>query len=117
MGRRKKPGTAPAQTSSRFRLKVQAIAFVHAVDVVPKQWHAWFWDAIAEGAPFTWGDNDYSIISMASFINWCERRIEPYEVDEKSPVSAEDLNAFYTRLRALGNLWLDMECKTFPSLK
>lgn len=117
MARRKKPGNAPAKTSSRFKLKVQSIPFVQAVDVVPKQWHDWFWNVIADGAPFTWGDNDYSIISMSSFINWCERCIEPYEIDENSPVSTEDLNAFYTRLRSLGNLWLDMECKAFPALK
>jgi len=88
MGRKRKSVAATPPTSSRFRLKVQSIPFVQAVDVVPKQWHSWFWNVIADGAPFTWGDNDYSIISMPSFINWCERCIEPEEVDENSPVSA-----------------------------
>ncbi len=108
MGRKKKSATLKQPNKSK--LNVHAIAFVQVSDLVPQSWYDWFWEVIADGAPFTWGDNDYSIIAVSSFINWCERVIDP---EEEGMPPKEDLDIFYRRLRSLGNLWLDMECKTF----
>ena len=32
--------------------------FVAATSLVPRGWDKWFWAAISENAPFSWGDKD-----------------------------------------------------------
>lgn len=109
MGRKKKVIKQTDQPLKKEpQIPVYSIEFIQISDVVPQEWFSWFWEVIADGAPFTWGDNDYSIIAIADFINWCERVLDPDE--EGIPPQAE-LDAFYKKLRSFNNTWLDLECK------
>lgn len=111
MARRKK-ATTTKKTTKRFRLKVYTAAYMHLTDVVPSMWHDWFFDLVADTADFTWGTNDVSLIQADSFLNYCERILVPLEADEEEGhLPQQDITDFLTRLRSLGNLYIDMECK------
>ena len=43
--------------------------FVPATALIPRSWDSWFWGAISENAPFTWGDNNLSLVDFPSFMN------------------------------------------------
>lgn len=50
--------------------------------IVPQEAHEWFFEALSENAPFTWGDNDRSMISAPRFL------IRALEIFEASGVEA-----------------------------
>ena len=36
----------------------------------PEDWKPWIFDAISDNAPFSWGDNDHTLISADRFEDW-----------------------------------------------
>ena len=55
---------------------VESCDFVPATALIPRGWDAWFWEAISENAPFSWGDNNRSLVDFRSFINHAEEALE-----------------------------------------
>ncbi len=47
---------------------IETCEFVPATSLVPRSWGSWFWSQFSEGAPFTWGDNNRSLVDFESFI-------------------------------------------------
>ena len=47
---------------------IETCEFVPATSLVPRNWASWFWSAFSENAPFTWGDNNRSLVDFESFI-------------------------------------------------
>ena len=47
---------------------IETCEFVPATKLVPRSWDSWFWEAFSENAPFTWGDNNRSLVDFESFI-------------------------------------------------
>ena len=77
----------------------QSCEFISATDVVPKSWDSWFWALISENAPFSWGDNDRSLIAACAFADHCQQRLD----DSLSSTR------FLNRVRALGDMYIDLE--------
>jgi len=84
---------------SKKKLKVQACDFVSATDLVPRSWSAWFWEAISENAPFSWGDNNRSLVTASDFARHCETRLD----------DSPRVKRFLARVRALGETYVDLE--------
>lgn len=78
---------------------VQACQFVSASDLVPKRWCSWFWGKISENAPFSWGDNNRSLVTASCFADHCQQRLDD------SPASQK----FLAKVRALGEMYIDLE--------
>jgi hypothetical protein len=53
-------------------MKTYSLNYVHAVDIIPKDWNHWFWGALNESSTTTFGDNDYSIVSAERFLDEVE---------------------------------------------
>ena len=47
---------------------IETCEFVPATSLVPRSWGPWFWSQFSENAPFTWGDNNRSLVGFESFI-------------------------------------------------
>ena len=47
---------------------VETCKFVPATSLVPRSWDSWFWAPFSENAPFTWGNNNRSMVDFESFI-------------------------------------------------
>lgn len=47
---------------------IETCEFVPATSLVPRRWDSWFWAAFSENAPFTWGDNNRSLVDFESFV-------------------------------------------------
>lgn len=48
---------------------IETCEFVPATSLVPRSWDSWFWSAFSENAPFTWGDNNRSLVDFRSFMD------------------------------------------------
>jgi len=65
------------------KVKVETCKFVCASDLVPKRWREWFWETISHNAPFSWGDNNRTLVDAVTFHDHCGNRIlgEGYVAD------------------------------------
>ena len=55
---------------------VESCDFVPATSLIPRGWDSWFWEAISENAPFTWGDNNRSLVDFPSFMQHVTARFD-----------------------------------------
>lgn len=103
---KKKPGRAAKPSKPQFPIKT--CQFVEANELVPPDWTPWFWSAVSENAPFTWGDNNRSMITAIDFAIHCEEALEVYAV-ETPKVKSSEVTAFIKMLRSLGDTYIDLE--------
>ena len=58
------------------KIKIQTCQFIPVSSLVPNHWGEWFYAAISDQAPFSWGDNNKSLIDMERFATHCESVLE-----------------------------------------
>lgn len=95
----------PAPDSNALQRKT--CEFVEASDLVPTEWTPWLWSRISEDAPFSWGDNNRSMVCACDFRRHCEDRL--LDASDEEDVPQEDIDQFLERLRELGDLYIDLE--------
>ena len=83
----------------------QACYFVTMSSLVPKSWVDWFYTAISDNAPFSWGDNNRSLVTASSLADHCENRLE----SGSDTTSQSNITKFLNKLRALGETYVDLE--------
>jgi hypothetical protein len=66
---------------------IQTCRFIDVTDLVPKAWRFWFWQLISENAPFSWGDNNRTMVNIGAFINHCKWCLEDCEETSKSAIT------------------------------
>jgi hypothetical protein len=80
--------------------EVTSCKFVAATSLVPRGWDKWFWPEISENAPFSWGDNDHSLVNAQDFADHCERVLRRDR--------SWKIKRFLRRVRAL-KVYIDLE--------
>ena len=86
---------------------VQLIEFLPASAIAPASWQDWFWDTFAQNAPFSWGDNNRTLVTASRFKEHAAARLAP--VVEDGDLTQQELEEFLTRLDKLGELYVDLE--------
>ena len=81
------------------KINVQTCEFVSATDLVPRTWNTWFWGLISENAPFSWGDNNRSMVTACDFAIHCEQRLD----------DSRKVQHFLNKVRKLGDMYIDLE--------
>ena len=79
--------------------KIQTCEFIPVSQIIPPKLSKWFWDLVSEDAPFSWGDNNRSLVTASSFANFCQERLDD------SLKSKKILDKF----RELGEMYIDLE--------
>jgi hypothetical protein len=86
---------------------VRECEFVEASELVPRHWQEWFWSLVSENAPFSWGDNNRTLVTADSFLEHCESRLA--DVVDDQITSQEELDLFFRLLEGLGDTYIDLE--------
>jgi hypothetical protein len=81
--------------------------FVEATELIPSEWDGWFWGKISDNAPFSWGDNNRSMVCACDFRRHCEDQLLDFDDDEGAP--QEEIDQFLEMLGELGELYVDLE--------
>jgi len=87
-------------------MKIETCEFVPVTALVPKKWRNWFYECISNNAPFSWGDNNHSMVDAQTFADHCENRLdEPkdYGITQKA------VNQFISKIRDMGQMYIDLE--------
>ena len=50
--------------------------------ILPPEWRDWVWTAISEGAPFSWGDNNHSLVDPLDFGDHLQDVMEVWKDDD-----------------------------------
>jgi hypothetical protein len=93
-------------------IAVKACLFVELSDLVPSNWEDWFWSAISDSAPFSWGDNNRSLVCASDFKDHAENVISMFSSDYDEDVDAptqHEIDDFINKLNDLGNTYIDLE--------
>jgi hypothetical protein len=90
------------------KLPIQSCKFICVTDIVPKEWTSWFYTAISEGAPFSWGDNNRTMVDAMSFAQHVQQVIDIHDEEE---INKKDLIEFYNTLGILEKkqVYIDLE--------
>jgi hypothetical protein len=86
-------------------------AYVEASSVVPKAWGPWLWSLVSDDAPFTWGDNNRSMVTANRFrehLSCCLDLLDPDELSNMG-VTREELDIYLISLDELGETYIDLE--------
>ena len=77
----------------------KAEVFYELSNIVPPAWTSWFYGRISENAPFSWGDNDRTMVTMERLIEHIERTFDIEEVEEYS-VDCEEWESYIEYLNS-----------------
>ena len=58
------------------KIKVLTCKYVPVTSIVPVQWKEWFFAALSSSAPFSWGDNNLTMVDVERFARQCEIVLE-----------------------------------------
>ena len=102
---------------ARAALEVNGITvckadYVSLSDIVPANFD-WFWDMIdSNSAPFSFGDNNFSMVTGDRFASWLEEIFEYWKfTEEESEVNKEDWDKF------IGSIWMCNDAGIFIDLE
>lgn len=83
--------------------KVQACCFVNASDIIPNEIEREFWRVLSENSPFSWGDNNKSLVCAIDLAHHIR------EIEENFGIPKETLNNILQELESLEETYVDLE--------
>lgn len=86
---------------------IQTCHFVAASKIVPEQWSGWFWEAFSANAPFSWGDNDRTLITARRFAEHAEELEFPGE--ENDATLRREYTHWVGSVYELNYMYIDLE--------
>jgi hypothetical protein len=103
---KKKPSKVVKTGKPSFPIKT--CKFIEVSELIPPEWTSWFWSAVSENAPFTWGENNHSMVSALDFSIHCND-VLVLKAQSTSYVKSSEITAFIKMLESLGNIYIDLE--------
>jgi len=72
-------------------MEIKTVKIVSASSLIPESWvKNGFWEEFSDNAPFSWGGNAFSLISVADFADWAQAIIDGFP-NEKPVILYESL--------------------------
>jgi hypothetical protein len=85
------------------KVEVEMTAFVPASEIIQGEPAGTFWDFFSSGAPFTWGDNNRSMVTASDFL----RHLDACDIENDVPKGW--LLEVRSILEELGEIYVDLE--------
>ena len=95
-------------------LTIETAQFVEVSTIVPDTWKPWFFLHLSENAPFSWGDNDRTLVDAGRFMEHGLEILDFIHSEEEDDVvkHIDDYReAFIDTLKYLEakNIYIDLE--------
>ena len=89
-------------------MNIETCAFVSMSSLIPPHWWDWAFYLISDSAPFSWGDNNRTMVAKHRFHDHCTNRFE--DVVRDGDVSQAELDMFFVKLdKVPDNVYIDLE--------
>jgi hypothetical protein len=84
------------------QVPVRATEFVEVTDLVPIQWHRWFFSQLSESNKITWGDAKRTMITAENLANI----VEEMGINDTTDGAMRE---WLKKVRKLGQMYVDLE--------
>lgn len=88
-------------------MKKQTLEYIELSDLVPESWRDWFYGLISEDAPFSWGDNNRTLVTALRLHDHVYDRIDV--AIEDGVITQEDADKFLKMVEELKQTYIDLE--------
>ena len=102
----KESGKIVYRLGHKRSIPVRVTEFICASEIVPSHWSPWFWEAISQNAPFSWGDNNRTFVTASRFADHCEHAID---IQQGEYPTAGAKREWLKKIRGLGQIYIDLE--------
>ena len=94
----------------RWMRDATTLECIPCTSIVPRTWDDWFWSLISDSAPFSWGDNNRSIVTAERFARHAESCMssDPDLCEYKGTLKRAYRN-WLDDVRKLGDTYIDLE--------
>jgi hypothetical protein len=91
-------------------LQIDTLQSVGVTQIIPKEWEDWIWTGLSDNAPFSWGDNNHSLVDAFSFGDHLDSVLD-YHQDDYEDVIKEYRQAVFDTINYLeaNKIYIDME--------
>jgi hypothetical protein len=82
---------------------LRSTTYINAEDLLPKTWiRNGIWGTLSSDAPFSWGDNDITLVTASRFADHIEDALQD-EVDKST------LTKVLKKIKAQGEVYVNLE--------
>lgn len=91
-------------------LYIDTLKSVGITQIIPDDWKDWIWTDLSDGAPFSWGDNNHSLVDAFSFKDHLDSVLDSQD-EELEEIIKKHLPAITDTLNYLqaNNIYIDLE--------
>jgi hypothetical protein len=91
-------------------LQIDTLQSVGVTQIIPKEWEDWIWTGLSDNAPFSWGDNNHSLVDAFSFGDHLDSVLD-YHQDDYEDVIKEYRQAVFDTINYLeaNKIYIDLE--------
>lgn len=87
------------------KLDIVHLQCVSLTEIVPPNWHEWFFETLSGSSGFTWGTNNFSLVDVDSFLNYCDETFHG-----SGFVNNGTFKAWFKKMQRLPkNVYIDLE--------
>lgn len=92
-------------------LQIDELKSVGVTQIIPEDWGSWIWTDLSDGAPFSWGDNNHSLVDAVSFGDHLHSILEYKDDDELEETIKKHRPAIIDTLNYLeaNKIYIDLE--------
>jgi hypothetical protein len=85
------------------------VELIELSSLMPSGWGGWFSEMLSN-APFSWGDNNRSLITASRLYRYCFDNLEDaYPEEATEEVKEADIHNFLHAIKAMGETYIDLE--------
>ncbi len=99
-----------SRRTDKWAPAVQECEYIPMTALVPRDWESWMWEVISDNAPFSWGDNNRTLVCAGRVADHMEIMLE-----NNSDFCTADgallpkYKAWLRDIRKLGETYIDLE--------
>jgi hypothetical protein len=92
-------------------LQIDTFKSVGVTQIIPDEWETWIWTDLSDGAPFSWGDCNHSLVDAVSFGDHLDSILEYKDDEDLEDIIKEHRPAITDTLNYLhaNNIFIDLE--------
>jgi len=97
------------KTADKISDLINTCDYVDASDIVPKNWKPHFFAKLSEDAPFSWGDNNLTMVTAQRFKDHVENVLDKDDAVGDEVIEYEKFMELLDALEEQG-LYINLEC-------
>jgi hypothetical protein len=92
-------------------LQIDTLKSVGVTQIIPEDWETWIWTDLSDDAPFSWGDNNHSLVDAVSFGDHLDSILKYKDDDDLEKTIKEHRPAIIDTLNYLhaNKIYIDLE--------